>query len=148
MNGTSEVITEKAELDIQSVTGDHECRVIAWVVPHLPVGPSHIFSREDLADWVHLQDIPYDSLPRDDMDPAILLGTDCVLAFRTLDERTEPGASAPVGLRSQLGWSVIGPTYCHVTRGQNPPDPCQLALERSSIEQVDNEVTYSMLDRM
>ena len=44
MNGVSELEAEHAELVIQSVKGNHQCAVRAWMVPSLPVGTTHIFS--------------------------------------------------------------------------------------------------------
>ena len=84
MNGMSEFVAERVELTIQSVSGDHRCAALAWVVPSLPVGPSHIFSRDDLEGWAHLRDISYEALPRSGIEPSLLLGTDCVSAFRML----------------------------------------------------------------
>ena len=114
MNGISEEINERVDLTIQSVNDDYECQIHAWVVPNLPVSSGYIFSREDLTDWAHLHDVPCNSLPRSHVEPSLLLGTECTAAFEVLDKRTKPGATAPVGLRSCLGWSVMGPTRCRV----------------------------------
>ena len=92
------------------------CGSFSFVIPSvgvlesLPASARHIFTRKDKAFWPHLDSIPTDSLPPDGFCPQLLVGTATTPAFRILEQLVKEGDwNAPIGMRSPLGWSVLGP---------------------------------------
>ena len=146
-------------LKISDLDGDTEIAMPpTYALGSIPVRLEDMASKEDLDQWVHLQDI---ELPRIDAEIGLLIGSNCPRALQPMKvRRSEDGG--PFAIQTELGWVVQGPRRSSRTPDgrvkvnriqavQNNSDihDCFVALYNQDFEH-DNSVTdvgLSMEDR-
>ena len=101
--------TRKVSFNIAPCDEDSFLQVVdARTVPNLNVSrrPTVRWS-EAREKWKHLSDLPWHAMERSEV--TVLIGMDVVDAHIQLEVRRPPtGVVAPHGVRTQLGWSVVG----------------------------------------
>ena len=82
----------------------------------IPCKPSQIPKPEVTMQWKHLNVIAKEIMPyRQDVKVGLLIGTDCTKAIKPRE--VIPGADKdPYGIRTDLGWGIIGRVYITVIR--------------------------------
>ena len=76
----------------------------------IPVDKAHIPTRDSTARWPHLQGVAELLPPLQPCDIGLLIGCNCPAALTPL-EVVSGGSQEPFALKTELGWSVIGPVH-------------------------------------
>ena len=113
MSSTDNIIpSEKISgLKICGFTESEEIRIpIAYTRENIPVNRDHIPTARTASRWEHLKGISGDmSQTTLDIDVGLLIGYNCPRALAPL-EVIVGGCYEPYGLRTPLGWSIVGIT--------------------------------------
>ena len=83
-----------------------------FVKDHIPCSREAIPSKKVLSNWPHLKKVPLHHCK--DLEVGVLLGYTCYEAFKPL-ELAVGGQGEPYGIRTPLGWCVMGPTSKNVS---------------------------------
>ena len=74
----------------------------------MPVNRNHIPTPETAHRWPHLQGIASDLMPPSDCEVGLLIGYNCPQALAPREVVTHPEDHGPYGLKTDLGWSIVG----------------------------------------
>ncbi|XP_014673995.1 PREDICTED: uncharacterized protein LOC106814210 [Priapulus caudatus] len=77
----------------------------------IPVNKSHIPTPEVAKKWPHLENLSDKIAPLQNCEVALLIGYDCPRALAPMDV-VRGTADEPVGLKTELGWTIVGRTMC------------------------------------
>ncbi|XP_038061114.1 uncharacterized protein LOC119731899 [Patiria miniata] len=108
VGGTSKYHGMEINLTVKSIQNDEELDLPrVRTVQTLPTSSSVFPNQKDVKKWRHLDGIEF---PQTDGRPVqVLIGGDVPEAFWVMEERRD-GRKEPYGVRSLLGWTLVGPT--------------------------------------
>ncbi|KAK4467352.1 hypothetical protein MN116_000285 [Schistosoma mekongi] len=107
INGTS--VHECLEVSVELFSLDDRGSVQiskAYTIGKLPLGHAGFLTQQQLGKWKHLRNIPFSQLQ--DKTIGILIGCDAPDAHWVLEQRLGD-IKHPFGVRTHLGWMVLGP---------------------------------------
>lgn len=157
MHGKKRVSTQVVEkLKIRGLGSECELHLSrCFTRETIPYNRSSIPTQESIKSWAHLSDVqlpPY----YNDVPVGLLIGYPCFQGFRPL--QIVPGSEGqPFGLRTILGWCVVGPTVdcvsdqdtlaSHVVQGRiSLRTVCKEIFVESSDTELCDETKYSADD--
>ena len=75
----------------------------------IPINYDHIPCAEMLDDWPHWESLRHKLIPKNNCEVGLLIGYDCSRALRPTDVISDlRNPDSPFGLKTDLGWSVMG----------------------------------------
>ncbi|PIK44569.1 hypothetical protein BSL78_18566 [Apostichopus japonicus] len=107
VNGVEPKIGSTFDITVKGENESNDLSITALSVPKLPNSDDSVPSARDLNRWQHLKLIPWGDISRYNLE--LLIGADVPEAFWVMDER-RGGTGDPYGVKTPLGWSVMGPT--------------------------------------
>ena len=107
INNSQSVPGIEFDVTISPVNGSREINLDnVWTVDRIPVKSSSIATRADIGSCPHLADIELTEL--EDKSVELLIGANTPEVFFCEEER-RGGPKQPYGIRTILGWTVLGP---------------------------------------
>ena len=74
----------------------------------MPINKNHIPTPETAEHWPYLRKLSSELHPLQDCDVGLLIGYNCTKALMPREVIPDPDDSGPYGLRTDLGWSIVG----------------------------------------
>ncbi|XP_033121563.1 uncharacterized protein LOC117120646, partial [Anneissia japonica] len=106
VNGNEDKVGFSFDVKVSGTQEMKELSLKVLTVESVPAGKDSIPIREELRSWDHLKDLPIDVDAGQDVQ--LLIGADTPEAFWVHEERRGQ-AKEPYGIRTSLGWCVMGP---------------------------------------